>query len=593
MPTNLRLTTAGVAAVLDGDNTGTAAVKITKLALGAGSGMGGADDDGLTALRDQRDIVAVAGSAEANGQLAFRAEITSAGAYAATEMGLFARIGAGGMEFLFAYWTDGGTVFINKPADLRTIVAVTLSLVNSAADVEVTVTPTISVSAVAALLDLSDTPASYVNAARRKVAVNAAGDGVEFVAGLLPSETTEVNTAIQNAIDALLGGAPGALDTLNELAAAIGDNANFAATVTSALNARPTTTAVTNAIAAALAGYATTAAVAALSKGVTGAVDGKSADYTVVAGDDGKTIEVDATDGAIAVSLPDLAAGADGFTVTVLKTDSSTNAVTIDGDGADTINGAATYALESQHEAVVLKWNGTAWRAIGGATGGFLRSFFGDASSHEVTAAGTTTFTWPWNTSRGLAILEGGSGSGGSATSNPGRGGNGGTSTVAPTAGTSRAGSGGDATTVEANGTTYSARGGGGGGSAFTDASPEDFDTGNRGGAMPADVNPTRTRRPGETAHVIGGSPSRYIGGRGAGGDGPAGGDGATGIVNGVATRQGGRGGAGERVVVLLTGLMKGHTLSLKVGDGGAAPTGVTRPGGAGSAGSIRIYPLF
>ena len=36
-------------------------------------------------------------------------------------------------------------------------------------------------------------------------------------------------------IDALIGGAPGALDTLNELAAAIGDNANYAATITTAL----------------------------------------------------------------------------------------------------------------------------------------------------------------------------------------------------------------------------------------------------------------------------------------------------------------------------------------------------------------------
>lgn len=40
-----------------------------------------------------------------------------------------------------------------------------------------------------------------------------------------------VDTAIANAIDA----APAALDTLNELAAALGDDANFAATVTTAL----------------------------------------------------------------------------------------------------------------------------------------------------------------------------------------------------------------------------------------------------------------------------------------------------------------------------------------------------------------------
>ncbi len=44
--------------------------------------------------------------------------------------------------------------------------------------------------------------------------------------------------AVQNAINALVGGAPGALDTLNELAVAINDDASFAATVTNALAAR-------------------------------------------------------------------------------------------------------------------------------------------------------------------------------------------------------------------------------------------------------------------------------------------------------------------------------------------------------------------
>ncbi|WP_226370260.1 hypothetical protein [Pseudonocardia oceani] len=44
--------------------------------------------------------------------------------------------------------------------------------------------------------------------------------------------------AITAAIDALLDGAPGALDTLNELAAAVNDDASFAASVTSALSGK-------------------------------------------------------------------------------------------------------------------------------------------------------------------------------------------------------------------------------------------------------------------------------------------------------------------------------------------------------------------
>lgn len=49
------------------------------------------------------------------------------------------------------------------------------------------------------------------------------------------SEATARNTAIDAAIANLISSAPGALDTLNELAAALGDDPNFAATITNAL----------------------------------------------------------------------------------------------------------------------------------------------------------------------------------------------------------------------------------------------------------------------------------------------------------------------------------------------------------------------
>jgi len=53
-----------------------------------------------------------------------------------------------------------------------------------------------------------------------------------------PADST--TAAIDAAIAALVAAAPGALDTLNELAAALGDDANFAATVTTALAAKLT-----------------------------------------------------------------------------------------------------------------------------------------------------------------------------------------------------------------------------------------------------------------------------------------------------------------------------------------------------------------
>ncbi len=51
----------------------------------------------------------------------------------------------------------------------------------------------------------------------------------------ISTEVTNRNLAITNAISNLIDGAPAALDTLNELAAAINDDASYAATITTAL----------------------------------------------------------------------------------------------------------------------------------------------------------------------------------------------------------------------------------------------------------------------------------------------------------------------------------------------------------------------
>lgn len=48
----------------------------------------------------------------------------------------------------------------------------------------------------------------------------------------------DIDAKVQAAVDALIAGAPGALDTLNELAAALGEDPNFATTVTNALAAK-------------------------------------------------------------------------------------------------------------------------------------------------------------------------------------------------------------------------------------------------------------------------------------------------------------------------------------------------------------------
>jgi hypothetical protein len=49
------------------------------------------------------------------------------------------------------------------------------------------------------------------------------------------SNITDIQTYVDGRISLVVDGAPAALDTLNELAAALGDDANFAGTVTTAL----------------------------------------------------------------------------------------------------------------------------------------------------------------------------------------------------------------------------------------------------------------------------------------------------------------------------------------------------------------------
>jgi len=74
-------------------------------------------------------------------------------------------------------------------------------------------------------------------------------------------------------------------------------------------------------------------------------------------------IESDATGGNIVLTLP-TAASASGLQFSFVKTDSSSNTVEIDGNGAETISGQTSITLEDQWQTLTIYSNGTAWRAI-------------------------------------------------------------------------------------------------------------------------------------------------------------------------------------------------------------------------------------
>jgi hypothetical protein len=89
--------------------------------------------------------------------------------------------------------------------------------------------------------------------------------------------------------------------------------------------------------------------------------------YTLLASD--WTVRVNAVGGAIIVNLPTAAAAfgttpATGRVINVKKVDAGVNTVTIEGAGAETIDGALNVVLTVQWQSVTLQSNGTSWDVL-------------------------------------------------------------------------------------------------------------------------------------------------------------------------------------------------------------------------------------
>ncbi len=87
----------------------------------------------------------------------------------------------------------------------------------------------------------------------------------------------------------------------------------------------------------------------------------KTGAYTVTTSDRNKIINCDVSGGAFTITLPAAATAADGFAVTIRKTDSGANAVTIDGNASETIDGATTQAISGQYDGLKLVCDGSNW----------------------------------------------------------------------------------------------------------------------------------------------------------------------------------------------------------------------------------------
>ena len=148
----LFLTSVGGGKLADSANAALNNVQLRQMAVGSGSGPGTADDaDARTTLRSQEAISALEGSAQPDsgriGATATFAALTAGDPdVEIREIGIFARVGDSGTEFLLAYGArPAADTALTTLADTGpTVVAGVIDISSSSADVAITVDPTIT-----------------------------------------------------------------------------------------------------------------------------------------------------------------------------------------------------------------------------------------------------------------------------------------------------------------------------------------------------------------------------------------------------------------------------------------------------------------
>ena len=134
-------------------------------------------------------------------------------------------------------------------------------------------------------------------------------------------------------------------------------------------------------------------AAASAASGMYSAVQDKSANYTVVAGDAGDLIRVTTTSGAKTITLPAISTVGDGFKVAIVKWTSDGNSVTISRSASDVINGATSYVLGNQYSSAtfVADSETAQWFAVAsglGVSNTVVDSFNGNGSTTAFTLSG-------------------------------------------------------------------------------------------------------------------------------------------------------------------------------------------------------------
>jgi hypothetical protein len=122
--------------------------------------------------------------------------------------------------------------------------------------------------------------------------------------------------------------------------------------------------------------------------GDTGHYLSKTTAYTMLTTD--LYVKADATSAPFTLTLPS-ASTSTGQTYIVVRTNSGANAITIDGAGAETINGATTLVLGLQYQTAILTCDGSNWFALIGFIATEISAATADAITDSTGGAASTT----------------------------------------------------------------------------------------------------------------------------------------------------------------------------------------------------------
>lgn len=291
-------------------------------------------------------------------------------------------------------------------------------------------------------------------------------------------------------------------------------------------------------------------------------------------------VKVDASMGTVTLSLP-AAASMTGRELIIKKTDSSANAVTLDPNSTETIDGALTRAVSVQNELVRITSDGANWQTSSQQNRAPTIQKFTSSSGTYYTPVGVSHIR--------VRMVGGGGGGAGSGIVSSSSSGQPGTAstfgssflTAGNGSGAAWGGAGGAGGTPTVGGGVFGlalAGGGGGSGGIATSASSAVSGYGGANSLV------------GGGASVVGGTTgSSGLSNTGGGG---AGGGAAYGTVN---QQAGGGGGAGAYIDVLISNPSLTYSYGVgSGGSGGSAGTGAgAASGGAGGSGVIIVEEYY